>query len=333
MQGINSSVFVRLPFAVTNLEQLEALRLKARYNDGFVAYLNGTVVAVRNGPFQSSGGILAESSTDWAGGGQQGLNNWYYGLYDRSQDADRIYDPQTDFDSLDPNWTWNGGAWVLGPSNPPWDLISASGWHPNGVNSGSEHWVVRRWVSETGGFVKCGIHFAKENTGCGSGTTLRVLHNGQERFAWTVAYNDPVGVVTNVVLWGLQPGDFLDFALDPLGTDGSSDDPCDGSTFAVTIEQDPSEGPKWDSTATAVRSTAESLQIEEIDLTRYAGLLVEGQNILALHGLNSSKDDPNFLLVPELEAVYSGMDSTVHGYFLIPTPGLRTVQHRRISAH
>ena len=50
MQNLRSSAFVRVPFSVTNAAQLGRLTLRMRYNDGFVAYVNGTEVARRNTP-------------------------------------------------------------------------------------------------------------------------------------------------------------------------------------------------------------------------------------------------------------------------------------------
>jgi hypothetical protein len=44
------SAYVRIPFVATNLAGMETLTLGARYDDGFAAYLNGTLVAQRNAP-------------------------------------------------------------------------------------------------------------------------------------------------------------------------------------------------------------------------------------------------------------------------------------------
>lgn len=49
MQGKSASAYVRIPFEIKPGE-LEALRLKMRANDGFVAYLNGREVARANAP-------------------------------------------------------------------------------------------------------------------------------------------------------------------------------------------------------------------------------------------------------------------------------------------
>jgi len=48
MWNKNASAFVRLPFSLTNLP--DRLQLRVRYDDGFVAWLNGVEVARRNAP-------------------------------------------------------------------------------------------------------------------------------------------------------------------------------------------------------------------------------------------------------------------------------------------
>ena len=50
MYNRSSSVYVRLPFSVTNLSAFNHLMLNVRYDDGFVACLNGQAVASRNAP-------------------------------------------------------------------------------------------------------------------------------------------------------------------------------------------------------------------------------------------------------------------------------------------
>ena len=45
-----SSVYMRIPFMITNKNEIESLFLKVRYDDGFVAYLNGQEIARRNAP-------------------------------------------------------------------------------------------------------------------------------------------------------------------------------------------------------------------------------------------------------------------------------------------
>ena len=50
MRAKNASCLVRMPFTVSGANALTGLTLKVRYQDGFIAYLNGTEVARRNAP-------------------------------------------------------------------------------------------------------------------------------------------------------------------------------------------------------------------------------------------------------------------------------------------
>ncbi len=50
MLGLSTDIFVRVPFNVADPTSLETLTLRMNYDDGFVAYLNGTEVARRNAP-------------------------------------------------------------------------------------------------------------------------------------------------------------------------------------------------------------------------------------------------------------------------------------------
>jgi hypothetical protein len=50
LQNVNSSAYVRIPFNVANAGLFETLSLQARYDAGFVAYLNGAEVLRRNAP-------------------------------------------------------------------------------------------------------------------------------------------------------------------------------------------------------------------------------------------------------------------------------------------
>ena len=62
MLGVNASAYVRIPFTVADAAQLQSLTLKAKYDDGFVAYINGVEVASRNAPAAPSWNSLATDS-------------------------------------------------------------------------------------------------------------------------------------------------------------------------------------------------------------------------------------------------------------------------------
>ncbi|MCB1094242.1 MAG: hypothetical protein KDN22_01565 [Verrucomicrobiae bacterium] len=50
MKGINSACFIRIPFTVATLSGFTDAQLRVRYDDGYVAYINGTEVASANAP-------------------------------------------------------------------------------------------------------------------------------------------------------------------------------------------------------------------------------------------------------------------------------------------
>ena len=50
MVGLGSSAYLRIPFNVGQLDGFASLSLRMRYDDGFVAYLNGSQIAARNAP-------------------------------------------------------------------------------------------------------------------------------------------------------------------------------------------------------------------------------------------------------------------------------------------
>lgn len=75
--------------------------------------------------------------------------------------------------------------------------------------------------------------------------------------------------------------------------------------------------PAWNTTATAEHPNAQATVFEEILVS--PSVLVAGNNILALHGLNISAADADFLILPELEGMASAPE--VQRYFSPPTPG------------
>lgn len=48
----NATAYMRIPFNVTNLSAIEFLTLRVKYDDGFVAYLNGQHIVSRNAPME-----------------------------------------------------------------------------------------------------------------------------------------------------------------------------------------------------------------------------------------------------------------------------------------
>jgi len=81
--------------------------------------------------------------------------------------------------------------------------------------------------------------------------------------------------------------------------------------------------PRHDSLANSDRSNAQALSWHEIDVTNHIGLLANGANLLALHGINDATDSDDFLITAELAEIT--VTSMASGYFTEPTPGTENV--------
>ena len=68
MLSNNATAYIRLPFSATNIAALSDLSMTVHYDDGFVAYLNGTEVARRNAPNTPAWDSTATASHSATGG-------------------------------------------------------------------------------------------------------------------------------------------------------------------------------------------------------------------------------------------------------------------------
>jgi hypothetical protein len=312
MRGVNPSVYLRFPFNVENPADIQTLKLKLKWNDGYVAYLNGTAIDKKNTPTVISGTTIADSVAEWTTTGEQGVNGWYNGYYDRSLDPTGAFDDINDFtpfphDGLgySPTDFWNGSGYDWFNGNPPWTEMYQENIHPNAPNGGAvdpnnvgihEQWVVRRWVATVDGNLKVRFRFRKTNTGCGDGVTGYIFHDGVQKYAQTIAGNDGVGRDDVVDLPDVLMGQAIDIVVSP-GTGGN--DFCDGSAFsAVIFEGEPSI--PWNSAAVAARSADQTVVADMIDLTSFISELRAGENVLAIQGLSAAVDDSTFLIATEL---------------------------------
>jgi hypothetical protein len=83
------------------------------------------------------------------------------------------------------------------------------------------------------------------------------------------------------------------------------------------------DAPAWDSTAAAEHPDSQAIIYEEFDISDIIGCLRTGTNVLAIHGLNRSADDADFLVLPELIVTYEPGYTDRQRYFVTPTPGAR----------
>ena len=86
----------------------------------------------------------------------------------------------------------------------------------------------------------------------------------------------------------------------------------------LVAEANAPASPAFDSPATGERPDEQAVVFEDFDVSAYRDALVVGPNVLAIHGLNASADDDDFLIAAELlvEVVVSG----VAQYYTTPTP-------------
>ncbi len=77
--------------------------------------------------------------------------------------------------------------------------------------------------------------------------------------------------------------------------------------------------PTWNSSAMTVRSIEASSSPEDVNLRNAVEYLVPGTNLLAIHALNVSAADGNFLIAPELFGISTNW---AFRHFETPTPGM-----------
>lgn len=63
------------------------------------------------------------------------------------------------------------------------------------------------------------------------------------------------------------------------------------------------------------------LTVEKINLTEYVDLLRDGENVLAIHGLNVAANDGDFLMLPKLTATDLDVPAGRYQFFSLPSPG------------
>ncbi|MEX2185504.1 MAG: Ig-like domain-containing protein [Pirellulales bacterium] len=180
--------------------------------------------------------IVADSLADYSG--TQGQNGWYYGYFNRSTDADGQYETSefVAFPNSGGPWsatnyynassaTWN---WFNG--NPPWTNFNFERMHPNGTNTGPEHWAIRRWMSDVSGPVVLAGEIAKSDSGIGGdGIRGTIFVDGAPVFAVNIAGTNRVGESFEIPLT-LAVGTIVDFVVAPNGSDS-----LDSTRFVARI--------------------------------------------------------------------------------------------------
>ncbi|MHC4437081.1 MAG: lamin tail domain-containing protein, partial [Planctomycetota bacterium] len=84
------------------------------------------------------------------------------------------------------------------------------------------------------------------------------------------------------------------------------------------------ENTSWNEGATATREDSIAVVFEDYNITDHIGALRTGNNVLAIHGLNTTLGSSDLLILPELTATKIetvDLPSMIEGYFYEPTPG------------
>ncbi len=91
-----------------------------------------------------------------------------------------------------------------------------------------------------------------------------------------------------------------------------------GATQCVGDEDEPLP---FDAVASRTQADRQAVTAEVIDISDSRDLLQHGTNVLAIHLLNAARDNPDLLLLPQLEAALVTVNPEQVGYFTRPTPG------------
>jgi hypothetical protein len=181
--------------------------------------------------------IIADSVTEFAG--RQGSNNWYYGYWQKTGDADGIYNYESEFIPFTQFGVYTivgGVAWNTSISSY-WTGLAAVGGHPNGVQTSGgrmavEQRAIRRWISPVDASITITGRLAKFNTSSnGDGVLGAIIVDGTEVFSRSLAATDGVGVNYSATVTVLA-GSIIDLIITP---GAASWDGNDGTRFTATI--------------------------------------------------------------------------------------------------
>jgi len=284
LHGQNGSIFTRSEFQVDNPALVDQLLLRVRYDDGFVAFINGTEVARRNAP-ESPG--------------------WNATATDRRADADAVRPEEipllADRLTRDFNATADG-TFVADLPNGTYDVTLSQG-------------DLKRARDAMAIFLE-GTRVDTVDVAAGTfvRNTYRVtVSDGQ----LTVHLVDEGGVTGRATINGLRvvpvgPSDLANPLQFDFGTDTS---PLESGYAHVSdlVRYSTEFGYGWTEgvVSSQNRDPADGL----------VGLLQPGTNVLAIAGLNLTADNPDFLLQAELEGIRLTTEGSVPRFFGVPSPG------------
>ncbi|MBL9166257.1 MAG: lamin tail domain-containing protein [Verrucomicrobiales bacterium] len=371
----NTSVYIRIPFLVESPSGINSLALRMRYDDGFVAYLNGQEVARANQPpnltWNSSAASDYGDVTDVMVAISYGPGN-NITIYRNGE----IYAPASAatlgtlqsypanvadvligkrHEDLGPGGTRTGADGFLAGSINEARLYNSalngqgvqslfrSGPAPgtNALVSTPVTNLLHQWTFNDG--------TARDSVGSAHGTLFggaqieqgRLVLDGIDDFMRSSVIRTNIRERT-LVVW---------LSLDNLGQQAGSamtlENPTGGDTFDGIVFAERVPGQWMNGSSFFARSVADNrgppetvtdvfipARPELFDISVHTDLLTAGTNILAIHGLNFSPSDSDFLILPELTAGRYLIGTGAGGYFADSTPGrMNGGTFRRVQAN
>lgn len=369
MLGVNPSAYVRVPFNVTDPAAFQELKLRMRYDDGFVGYVNGQEVQRRNAPSPAlwnsvatanhgseaapafavranfdtvtdahvlqQQGTAPPASTQNANAGSTGRFLRLISDGANSQANCIIFDQigsgsfplitaEFDFRVSSPDAPADGFAFMLIPTStygtsgpgvnpigavedPLYAGVFAVGfdvYDPAGtindvsVNwNGSQRQKVRVPTANVN-ITSAQFHRAR--------VTVRHVSGGAEvTVVLTANVNGTPGTPYTAINNRFVPG------LNPF----SSRVQFGGRTGGLNMNVD------LDNIAVNYGYATGLVPFEEFDISSNLNSLQSGANVLAIHGLNLSAGDADFLILPELIARSITVQTNERNFFATATPG------------
>ena len=183
---------------------------------------------------------IANSITDYSL--VQGTNSWFYGYYDKSNDATPGSYSSSEFTLMN---QVSGGTWWVNNVDSTvtgyFTRLYQVGGHSNGLDNYpgrtralAEHFAIRRWQSTVTGSLTFAVTIAKIDTAGGNGTNFFLYKNGTVILSpfqpFTTSTPSTFSVTTFVTA-----GDYIDLSLDSW----QAQDANDNTALSMTVEAVP----------------------------------------------------------------------------------------------
>jgi hypothetical protein len=319
MYGRSNSVFARIEFNYDGSKNFEKLELQMRYDDGFIAYLNGTEVCRSNNITNSTPGSAAANSHEAASEYEKfditsfkqllviGKNVLaIHGINMSTTSSDMLVLPKligrfnrTIYTAIPAWYTTDGSDPRLYSAREPTtiskNLIPESAAKKAFVPTEaiSNDWRSSttfndsNWISGSGGVgyeTETGYEYNIQ-------TNVKAQMYGKNTSCYIripFTFTDDINNISALILKMRYDDGFVAYL---------------NGTQILRVNFNSPSSPVWNSAATTSRSDSQAIFFVNFNISYYLPYLHQGQNILAIHGLNyGSSTDPDFLISTELSA-------------------------------